>query len=150
MNKLIMLCLCVFIMGCARYVEISDVEFAVHVTFDNNAPVFKTKYTVTVMNDSVDTVIQEYEAMVHIVDEHKNVIKPLSVSIDRLLPKQIKQVVIDDNENEQAVKPLFHELEIEIDEVIKQQGAALILPSSMVVIKGQKYESENIVEYLKR
>lgn len=145
-NILLLLLLCV---GCTRHVDVGDVEFAVQVIFQQNVPVFAATYTVTVMNTSVQKVIKNYTATVAIVTEDKHVLKQLTITADKLLPKQVKQITITQNETEDAIKQLFNELEIDINEVIKQQEAALVLPQSMIHVESAHYETVDIVSYLK-
>ncbi|MGB4268054.1 MAG: hypothetical protein WBK20_02615 [Spirochaetota bacterium] len=134
--------------GCTQYVDVGDVEFSVQVVFQQNMPVFATTYTVTIINTSINKVVKNYTATVAIVTEDKHTLKQLTVSVDKLLPKQVQQITITQNESEEAIKPLFNELEIDINEVIKQQEAALVLPESMVKIQNDSYKSEDIVTYL--
>lgn len=141
----LLLLLCI---GCAQHVEVGDVEFAVQVMFQQNIPVFATTYTLNVINSSVKKVIKNYNATVAIVTEDKHVLKQFTITADRLLPKQVKQITITQNESEDAIKPLFNELEIDINEVIKQQEAALVLPQSMVLVENAHYETVDIVSYL--
>lgn len=134
--------------GCTQYVDVGDVEFAVQVKFANNTPVFATTYTVTVMNTSVKKVVKNYTATVAIVTEDGHILKQLAVAVNTLLPKQVTQVTIAQNESEEAVMPLFNELEIDINDVIKQQEAALVLRESMIKVTNVSYSSEDIVTYL--
>jgi hypothetical protein len=148
MIKHIIPLLLVICTACTQYVDVGDVEFSVQVVFQQNIPVFATTYTVTIMNTSINKVVKNYTATVAIVTEDKNTIKKLTVSVDKLLPKQIQQIPITQNESEEAIKPLFNELEIDINEVIKQQEAALVLPEVMVKLEKANYETVDIVTYL--
>jgi len=148
MQKNLILLLLVLCLGCAQYVDVGDVEFAVQVVFQQNMPVFATTYTVTVMNTSVKKVVKNYTATVAIVTEDKHTLKQLSVTVDKLLPKQVKQITISQNESEDAIKPLFNELEMDINEVIRQQEAALVLPETMIKVEKAHYETVDIVTYL--
>jgi len=49
---------------------------------------------------------------------------------------------------EDAIKPLFNELEMDINEVIRQQEAALVLPETMIKVEKAHYETVDIVTYL--
>lgn len=146
-QRILLLLLFVYV-GCAQYVDIGDVEFAVKVSFQQNMPVFATTYTVTVINTSVKKVVKNYLATVAIVTDDKRVLKQFTMTAETLLPKQVKQITITQNESEESIKPLFNELEIDTGEVIKQQEAALVLPESMVKVQNVSYKSEDIVTYL--
>lgn len=148
MQKKLMLLLLVLCLGCAQYVDVGDVEFAVQVVFQQNMPVFAATYTVTVMNISVKKVVKNYTATVAIVTEDKHTLKQFAINVDKLLPKQVKQITITHNESEDTIKPLFNELEIDITEIIRQQEAALVLPESMVKVEKAHYETVDIVTYL--
>lgn len=148
MIQRILLLFLVLCIGCTQYVDVGDVEFAVKVSFQQNMPVFASTYTITVMNTSVKKVVKNYTATVAIITDDKRVLKQITVTVDILLPKQVKQITITQNESEDTIKPLFNELEIDTGEVIKQQEAALVLPESMVKIQNVSYKSEDIVTYL--
>ncbi|MEW6526371.1 MAG: hypothetical protein AB1444_06875 [Spirochaetota bacterium] len=148
MIKHIIPLLVVICTACTQYVDVGDVEFSVQVVFQKNIPVFATTYTVTILNTSIKKVVKNYTATVAIVTEDKRTLKQLTVSVDKLLPKQVQQIPITQNESEEAIKPLFNELEIDINEVIKQQEAALVLPEVMVKVEKADYETVDIVTYL--
>ncbi|MDH7552938.1 MAG: hypothetical protein QHH74_04715 [Spirochaetota bacterium] len=148
MIKYIIPLLLVVCAGCTQYVDVGDVEFSVQVVFQQNVPVFATTYTITLLNTSINKVVKNYTATVAIVTEDKHTLKQLTVAADKLLPKQVQQITITQNESEEAIKPLFNELEIDINEVIKQQEAALVLPEGMVKVEKAHYETVDIVTYL--
>ncbi|HOJ29935.1 MAG TPA: hypothetical protein PL059_12760 [Spirochaetota bacterium] len=148
MIKYIIPLLLVVCAGCTQYVDVGDVEFSVQVVFQQNVPVFATTYTITLLNTSINKVVKNYTATVAIVTEDKHTLKQLTFATDKLLPKQVQQITITQNESEEAIKPLFNELEIDINEVIKQQEAALVLPEGMVKVEKAHYETVDIVTYL--
>ncbi len=135
--------------GCSRYVEVGDVECTIHVKFENNIPVFVTTYSITLGNNSIDRVITGYASTITIIDNHKKVLQSIPVSVERMMPRQLHQVTIVHNYTEEAIQPLLDEMEMDINEVIKQQEASFIFPESMIEDAGVTYKTVDIVTYLK-
>jgi len=136
-------------LSCTRYVELGDVEFTVNVTFEKDVPVFASTYTIYINNKSVDTVITNYSAVVSILDEEKKTVKQCTITAEQILPKQQKQLFVEQKDTEDTIRPLLNALEINVDELIKQREAALVLPERMVRVDNVTYKTVDIVTYLK-
>ena len=149
MKKILIICLCMVCLSCARYVELGDVEFTVNVTFEKDVPVFASTYTIYINNKSVDTVITSYSAVVSILDEEQKAVKQCTVTAEQILPKQQKQLFVQQKDSEDTIKVLLDALEISVDELIKQREAALVLPARMVRVDNVTYKTVDIVTYLK-
>lgn len=149
MKKILIICLCMVCLSCARYVELGDVEFTVNVTFEKDVPVFASTYTIYINNKSVDTVITNYSAVVSILDEEQKAVKQCTVTAEQILPKQQKQLFVQQKDSEDTIKVLLDALEISVDELIKQREAALVLPERMVRVDNVTYKTVDIVTYLK-
>ncbi len=65
------------------------------------------------------------------------------------MPRQLHQVTIVHNDTEDTIKPLLNEMEMDINEVIKQQEASFIFPESMIKVENVTYKTNDIVAYLK-
>jgi len=149
MKKILIICVGVVCLSCTRYVELGDVEFTVNVTFEKNVPVFASTYTIYINNKSVDTVITSYSAVVSILDEEQKAVKQCTVTAEQILPKQQKQLFVQQKDSEDTIKVLLDALEISVDELIKQREAALVLPARMVRVDNVTYKTVDIVTYLK-
>jgi hypothetical protein len=149
MKKILIICVGVVCLSCTRYVELGDVEFTVNVTFEKNVPVFASTYTIYINNKSVDTVITNYSAVVSILDEEQKAVKQCTVTAEQILPKQQKQLFVQQKDSEDTIKVLLDALEISVDELIKQREAALVLPARMVRVDNVTYKTVDIVTYLK-
>jgi len=149
MKKILIICLCVVCLSCTRYVELGDVEFTVNVTFEKDIPVFASTYTIYINNKSVDTVITNYSAVVSILDEEKKTVKQCTITAEQILPKQQKQLFVQQKDSEDTIKVLLNALEINVDELIKHQEASLVLPEWMVQVDNVTYKTVDIVTYLK-
>lgn len=149
MKKILIICVGVVCLSCTPYVELGDVEFTVNVTFEKNVPVFASTYTIYINNKSVDTVITSYSAVVSILDEEQKAVKQCTVTAEQILPKQQKQLFVQQKDSEDTIKVLLDALEISVDELIKQREAALVLPARMVRVDNVTYKTVDIVTYLK-
>ena len=105
MKKILIICVGVVCLSCTRYVELGDVEFTVNVTFEKNVPVFASTYTIYINNKSVDTVITSYSAVVSILDEEQKAVKQCTVTAEQILPKQQKQLFVEQKDTEDTIRP---------------------------------------------
>jgi hypothetical protein len=94
-------------------------------------------------------VITSYSAVVSILDEEQKAVKQCTVTAEQILPKQQKQLFVQQKDSEDTIKVLLDALEISVDELIKQREAALVLPARMVRVDNVTYKTVDIVTYLK-
>ena len=93
--------------------------------------------------------ITNYSAVVSILDEEKKTVKQCTITAEQILPKQQKQLFVQQKDSEDTIKVLLDALEINVDELIKHQEASLVLPEWMVQVDNVTYKTVDIVTYLK-
>ncbi len=140
-----------FLLACkGSSVEVRTTELAIKTELKEDRATFLMGITAGLLNSSADSVVTDYSGTLKIVnDETGNEIFTFPLQVERLMPMETVEVVLNKTGNEDIFRPLFELMAIDMDEVIKSgEAGPIILNESYVKLEDTSYSKVPVVQFL--
>jgi len=142
---------CSLMIACSgNPVETGATELTVTTKFEENRAIFNMRINAGFINKSTDVVVTGYAGSLRIInDESEKTLFSFPVRVERLMPMESVEVVLNATGSEKEFRPLFDLMAIDMDQVIKSgEAGPIILNEAYVKIEDQTYSKVPVVTYL--
>src|SRR6056297_554873 len=146
-----LLVFCSFMIACSgNPVESGATELTVTTKFEKDSAIFHMRISAGFINESTDVVVTSYAGTLSIInDESDKTLFSFPVRVERLMPMESVEVVLNKTGNEKEFRPLFDLMAIDMDQVIKSgEAGPIIINVAYVKIEDQTYSKVPVVTYL--
>ncbi len=146
-----MLVFCSFMIACSgNPVEAGATELTITTEFEKDRAVFHMRINAGFVNKSTDVVVTGYAGTLNIInDESGKALFSFPVRVERLMPMESVEVVLNKTGSEKEFRPLFDLMAIDMDQVIKSgEAGPIIINEAYVKIEDQTYSKVPVVTYL--
>lgn len=147
----VLLVFCSFMMACSgNPVEAGATELTITTEFEKDRAIFQMHISAGFINESTDVVVTGYAGTLNIInDESDKTLFSFPVRVERLMPMESVEVVLNKTGGEKEFRPLFDLMAIDMDRVIKSgEAGPIILNEAYVKIEDQSYSKVPVVKYL--
>ncbi|MFW5862600.1 MAG: hypothetical protein ACOCWZ_10125 [Spirochaetota bacterium] len=146
-----LLVFCSFMIACSgNPVEAGATELTITTEFEKDRAVFHMRINAGFVNKSTDVVVTGYAGTLNIInDESGKALFSFPVRVERLMPMESVEVVLNKTGSEKEFRPLFDLMAIDMDQVIKSgEAGPIIINEAYVKIEDQTYSKVPVVTYL--
>ncbi len=147
----VLLVFCSFMMACSGSpVETGATELTITTKFEKDRAIFHMRISAGLVNKSTDVVVTGYAGTLNILnDESGKTLFSFPVRVERLMPMESVEVVMNRTGSEKEFRPLFDLMAIDMDQVIKSgEAGPIIINESYVKIEDQAYSKVPVITYL--
>lgn len=140
-----------FLLSCkGSPVEVRTTELAIKTELKEDRATFLMGITAGLLNSSADTVVTDYSGTLKVVnDETGSEIFVFPLEVERLMPMETVEVVLNKTGNEDTFRPLFELMAIDMDEVIKSgEAGPIMLNESYIKLEDISYSKVPVVQFL--